>query len=237
MRRVYDRLGLRDLVICYGMTETSPVSVMTAPSDPFAQRCASVGRVMPHTAVRVTDPADPSRVLPLGTPGELATSGYLLMSGYYGDADKTAEVLARDPGSGDWWMRTGDEAVMDAAGYVAITGRIKDLILRGGENIHPLEVETCVCRHPAVRDVAVVGVPDDRYGEVVAAFVARREGAEGARLDEDAVRRWVAASMSSHLVPKYVFWIDEFPKTASGKVQKFKLRDLAKERLREKEES
>jgi acyl-CoA synthetase (AMP-forming)/AMP-acid ligase II len=231
MRRVYERLGLKDLVICYGMTETSPVSCMTAPSDPFVQRCASVGRVMPHTAVKVVDRDDRSRILPVNTPGELVTGGYLLMSGYYGDPDKTAEVLVRDDDTGEWWMHTGDEAVMDADGYVAITGRIKDLILRGGENIHPLEVESCVCTHPGVMDVSVVGVPDDKYGEVVGAFVIRRDE----KLEEDDVKKWVRDKMSSHLVPKYVFWIDVFPKTASGKVQKFRLREIANERLKRQE--
>ncbi|KAI1486504.1 AMP-binding enzyme [Biscogniauxia mediterranea] len=253
MVRLMADLGLEDLVICYGMTETGPVSVMSAPDDPLDRRTRSVGRVMPHTAVKVVAPGDRARLLPRGERGELAASGYLVMRGYWGDEARTGEDLVveyEDDGEGNrrerTWMYTGDEAVMDEQGYVEITGRIKDLIIRGGENIHPLEVESCLFRHPLVREVSVVGVPDERHGEAVGAFVVAHEGVavegEGKEKDKkggeeeevltrDGVKDWVRKSLSSHLVPKHVFWIKEFPKTASGKIQKFKLREMARRML------
>ncbi|KAL2256772.1 hypothetical protein VTK26DRAFT_1148 [Humicola hyalothermophila] len=179
MRRLYSVLGLRDLVICYGMTETSPVSCMTSPRDPFEKRTASVGKVMPHTKVKVVDPTDRSRVLPIGERGELAAAGYLVMKGYWGDEARTGEVRVverEEDGKEEVWMYSGDEASMDEEGYVEITGRIKDLIIRGGENIHPLEIENCLFQHPLVAEVSVVGVPDDKYGESVAAFVIAHQG-------------------------------------------------------------
>ena len=277
MRRLYGALGLRDLVICYGMTETSPVSCMTAPSDPFEKRTSSVGRVMPHTLVKVVDPLDRDRVLPVGQRGELAASGYLVMQGYWGDEEKTREVRILEPDNDQGrrelemndepdygepavetngevsdmgfeehrvWVYSGDEASMDADGYIEITGRIKDLIIRGGENIHPLEIENCLFQHPLVAEVSVVGVPDDKYGESVGAFVIPHKGVktmdvasgkegEGAKiLTKEDVRQWVREHLSSHLVPNHVFWIDEYPKTSSGKIQKFKLRHTAKELLK-----
>lgn len=249
MKKLYQTLGLGDVVICYGMTETSPVSCMTSPSDPFEKRTSSVGTVMPHTALKVVDPHDRTKTLPLNTRGELAAAGYLVMKGYFNDAARTAENRVADA-DGTVWMYSGDEAEMDADGYVQITGRIKDLIIRGGENIHPLEVEDCILGHGGVREVSVVGVPDERYGEAVAAFVIpathwSTEQSDGGRpgahlgdgalgtLTRDEVRGWVAEKLSKHLVPKYVFWVDEYPKTASGKVQKFKLRDMAKKWLEE----
>ncbi|KAM6482829.1 hypothetical protein HDV62DRAFT_336328 [Trichoderma sp. SZMC 28011] len=241
MRTIYKRLGLQDLVICYGMTETAPVSCMTRPSDPFHQRTSSVGTPMPHTTVKIVDPLDHTRVLPLGERGELAASGYLVMKGYFGDPERTAQVR-RTESDGRTWMYSGDEAEMDADGFVQITGRIKDLIIRGGENIHPLEVENCLFQLPGVQEVSVAGVPDERLGEAVAAFVIPRhgwtttntqqEGDEAARrLSKDRVREWVRTNLSSHLVPKYVFWVDDYPKTASGKIQKFKLQEMAKKML------
>lgn len=243
MRTIFARLGLEDLVICYGMTETAPVSCMTRPSDPFAQRTASVGTPMPHTTVKIVDPCDPSRIVPIGERGELAASGYLVMKGYYGDPERTAQVR-RHEADGRTWLYSGDEAQMDANGFVQITGRIKDLIIRGGENIHPLEVENCLFQLPGVQEVSVAGVPDDRLGEAVAAFIIPRagwttgdsesEGDEAAkRLTKERVRNWVRTKLSSHLVPKYIFWVDDYPKTASGKIQKFKLQEMAKKQLAE----
>ncbi|KAH8880141.1 acetyl-CoA synthetase-like protein [Thozetella sp. PMI_491] len=239
MRRLYNTLGLNDLVICYGMTETSPVSCMTAPDDPFEKRTGSVGRAMPHTKVKVVDPVDRTRVLPIGEKGELAAAGYLVMKGYWGEEGKTKEVRIEETdedGNTEVWMYSGDEASMDAEGYVEITGRIKDLIIRGGENIHPLEIENCLFQHPLVAEVSVVGIPDERHGECVGAFVIPHKGVSvGAdapagpkTLTEEDVREWVRTHLSSHLVPKHVFWIEEYPKTASGKIQKFKLRDTAR---------
>ena len=257
MRRLFASLGLRDLVICYGQTETSPVSCMTTPADPLAQRTASVGRAMPHTRLKVVDPADPRRrIVPRGVRGELAAAGYLVMQGYWGDEARTRAVRVWEPdepgadeqdaapaaAAGRVWMYSGDEAVMDADGYVAITGRIKDLIIRAGENIQPLEVENCLFQHPLVAEASVVGVPDATLGEAVGVFVVVHEGVRagdgaggrggadaGRTLEKDDVRDWVRARLSGHLVPKYVFWVDEYPKTASGKIQKFKLREMARE--------
>lgn len=245
MRRLYATFGLQDLVICYGMTETSPVSCMTAPTDPFEKRTRSVGRVMPHTKVKIVDPSDRRRVLPIGERGELAAAGYLVMQGYWGDKERTDEVrrVERDDeeGTEEVWMYSGDEASMDEDGYVEITGRIKDLIIRGGENIHPLEIENCLFQHPLVAEVSVVGVPDEKYGESVGAFIIVHEGvaAEGEKeapgkkevLTRESVREWVRKHLSSHLVPKHIWFVKEYPKTASGKIQKFKLRDTAKQLL------
>ncbi|KAF1832345.1 acyl-CoA synthetase/AMP-acid ligase-like protein II [Decorospora gaudefroyi] len=222
MRKLHKNLNLTELTICYGMTETSPVSAMTTTDDPIEKRIDSVGRLLPHVSAKVVDPSNWSRTLAIDERGELAVSGYLLMKGYWGDEARTRDVLAPDA-DGVLWMHTGDEASMDASGYIKITGRIKDLIIKGGENIHPLEVENCLFAHPDVCEVSVVGLPDERYGEVVAAFVVRHEGVEG---DKEAMREWVRRRLSHHLVPKYVFWVDGFPKTASGKIQKFRLREM-----------
>lgn len=268
MRKLYERLGLDDLVICYGMTETSPVSCMTAATDPLDKRTGSVGKVMPHTSVKIVDPLDRTKTVPFGGRGELAASGYLVMQGYWGDEEKTAEVRILEPDTdvgrdetslgepavaengdaGRWWMYSGDEATMSPDGYVAITGRIKDLIIRGGENIHPLEIENVLFQHPFVAEASVVGVPDAKLGEAVCAFIVARAGVateddatfgeDGFAVSEsqglpllrkDDVRAWVRHHLSGHLVPKYVFWTDEYPKTASGKIQKFKLRDAARD--------
>ncbi|KAK3987436.1 hypothetical protein QBC44DRAFT_343979 [Cladorrhinum sp. PSN332] len=227
MNRIIDKLGLDQLVICYGMTETSPVSCMTTPTDPFDKRTGSVGRAMPHTKVKIVDPLDRTRVLPAGERGELAAAGYLVMKGYWGDEELTEEVRIKEE-DGETWMYSGDEARMDEEGYVEITGRIKDLIIRGGENIHPLEIESCLFGCEAVAEVSVVGVEDKVYGESVAAFVIlhqhhQPEGEEG----EEMIKQYVRDRLSQHLVPKYVFFVREFAKTASGKIQKFKLREIA----------
>ncbi|KAL1627674.1 hypothetical protein SLS56_006206 [Neofusicoccum ribis] len=207
MRKLHRVLNLTELTICYGMTETSPVSAMTTTDDPLVKRIETVGRLMPHVAAKVVDPADRTKVLGVGERGELVVSGYLTMKGYWGDEKRTAEVLVPDE-EGVMWMHTGDEASMDEDGYVSITGRIKDLIIKGGENIHPLEVENCLLAHPAVFEVSVVGLPDERYGEVVAAFVVTHEGMS---VEGNEVRTWVREKLSHHL--------------ASGKIQKFKLKE------------
>ena len=243
MRKLHKILNLTELTICYGMTETSPVSAMTTTNDPIEKRIESVGRLLPHVEAKVVDPTDKTNILPVGQRGELAVNGYLVMKEYWEAPDKTAEVMIPDD-TGKVWMHTGDEAEMDGEGYVKITGRIKDIIIKGGENIHPLEVENCLFAHPGVKEVSVVGLPDERYGEVVAAFVIRHENAQ---VTADEVRTWVREKLSHHLgicpidpsqsyfvinlntneiivVPKHVFWTDNYPKTASGKIQKFKLR-------------
>ncbi|KAF1938735.1 acyl-CoA synthetase/AMP-acid ligase-like protein II [Clathrospora elynae] len=224
MRKLHKNLNLTELTICYGMTETSPVSAMTTTDDPIEKRIDSVGKLLPHVTAKIVNPSNWSQTLEVNQRGELTVSGYLLMKGYWGDEARTREVLAPDE-DGVLWMHTGDEASMDEEGYIKITGRIKDLIIKGGENIHPLEVENCLFAHPAVSEVSVVGLPDERYGEVVAAFVVRHSG-DDRKVSADEVKRWVRERLSHHLVPKYVFWVGTYPKTASGKIQKFKLKEM-----------
>ena len=223
MRKLHKQLNLTELTICYGMTETSPVSAMTTTDDPLEKRIDSVGRLLPHVEAKVVDVSDRSKILPVGQRGELAVHGYLTMQSYWDAPERTAEVMVQDI-EGKVWMHTGDEAEMDTDGYIKITGRIKDIIVKGGENIHPLEVENCLLAHPKVREVSVVGLPDEKYGEVIAAFVI--VAGEGSRsVDAEEMRAWVREKLSHHLVPRYVFWTDGFPKTASGKIQKFKLKE------------
>lgn len=249
MSKLLEELGFEDLVICYGMTETSPVSLMTTPQDPLDKRTGSVGRVMPHTRIRVVEPENKTRVLERGKAGELAVSGYGVMKGYFGERELTEEVFLRekmDEGSEEEkrvWMHTGDEAVMDEDGYVKITGRIKDMIIRGGENIHPIEIENVLFAHPKVLEASVVGVRDEKHGEAVAAFVIVPHGMKtmeshkdirGEKKDvltKEEIRDCVRQRLSAHQVPKYVFWINEYPKTASGKIQKFKLKEMAEKML------
>lgn len=197
MRKLHKILNLHELTICYGMTETSPVSCMTRTDDPLEKRTDTVGRLLPHVEAKVVDVQDKHKTLPIGERGELAVAGYPVMKEYWGDAKKTAEAMIPDANdAGKVWMLTGDEATMDAEGYVAITGRIKDLIIRGGENIHPLEVENCLLAHEHVFEVSVVGLPDEKYGEVVAAFVHPKQDS-GLKADE--VKRWVREKLSGHL--------------------------------------
>ncbi|KAL8679062.1 MAG: hypothetical protein Q9186_004649 [Xanthomendoza sp. 1 TL-2023] len=239
MRKLHGRLNLRDLCICYGMTETSPVSAMTGVDDPLARRVDSVGKLLPHVEAKIVDPRDRGRVLPVGERGELAVSGYLVMKGYWDDEAKTNEVMIPDE-NGKIWMHTGDEALLSPNGYLHITGRIKDLIIRGGENVHPLEIENCLLSHPQISDASIVGLPDERYGEVVAAFVVRAavvvpmekgKGKSGGNtlLTEEDVREWVRKN-AGH-------WLDDYPKTASGKIQKFKLRAEGVRLLKESEQA
>jgi acyl-CoA synthetase (AMP-forming)/AMP-acid ligase II len=194
MRKLHKQLNLTELTICYGMTETSPVSAMTTTDDPIEKRIDSVGKLMPHVKAKVVSPSNWSETLDIGQRGELAVSGYLLMKGYWDDEKRTKECLAPDE-DGVLWMHTGDEASMDEEGYIKITGRIKDLIIKGGENIHPLEVENCLFAHTGVKEVSVVGLPDERYGEVVAAFIVKGDGDVSA----DEVRNWVREKLSHHL--------------------------------------
>ncbi|KAJ5908134.1 hypothetical protein N7495_000816 [Penicillium taxi] len=235
MKKLHSILNLTELTICYGMTETSPVSAMTTTDDPIEKRIYTVGRPLPHVETKIVNPEDITETLPIETRGELAVSGYLLMKEYWNDPERTAEVMVADE-NGKLWMHTGDEASMSPDGYISITGRIKDLIIRGGENIHPLEIENCLLANPEIVDVSVVGIPDERYGEVVAAFVNLRKEAS---ITVQEIQQWVREKLSNHLVPKHVFFLgplETFPKTASGKIQKFQLRAKAIELL-EKEEA
>jgi fatty-acyl-CoA synthase len=222
MRRVVSEMHMEEVTICYGMTETSPVSTQTEADDPLEKRVGTVGRVHPHVEVQVIDPATGS-VVPRGEPGELCTRGYSVMLGYWEDEERTREAIDRDG-----WMHTGDLAAMDDEGYVRIVGRSKDMIIRGGENVYPREIEEFLYTHPDIADVQVVGVPDARYGEVPVAFVVPRAGAA---LDRDAVAEFCAGRIAHYKVPHHVRCVDAFPMTVTGKVQKFKLRDQAIQEL------
>ena len=205
MRKLHRVLNLRELTISYGMTETSPVSIMTRTDDPLDKRTDTVGRLQPHVEAKVVDPTDPNKILGIDERGELAVTGYLLMKEYWGDPKKTAEAMIPDKDDPKKiWMMTGDEASMDEEGYVRITGRIKDIIIRGGENIHPLEVENCLLSHNNVLEASVVGLPDDKYGEVVAAFVHKKSKSN---LTADEVRSWVREKLSGHLGKSAISWL------------------------------
>jgi fatty-acyl-CoA synthase len=226
MKRVMELMHMREVSIAYGMTETSPVSTQTAPDDPVAKRVGSVGRVHPWVEVKVIDPGTGETVVRGETAGELCTRGYSVMDGYWEDPERTAEAI-----DAERWMHTGDLATMDDDGYVAIVGRIKDLVIRGGENVYPREVEEFLYGHPGIADVQVIGVPDERYGEELMACVIRREGAE---LDEDTVREFCRGRIAHFKVPRYVRFVDSFPMTVTGKVQKFKMREEATRALAER---
>jgi fatty-acyl-CoA synthase len=218
MKRVIERMHMSEVTICYGMTETSPVSTQTAADDPLDKRVGTVGRVHPHVEVKVVD-ADTGRTTPRGEAGELLTRGYSVMIGYWNDLERTAEAIDKHG-----WMHTGDLATMDADGYVNIVGRSKDMIIRGGENIYPREVEEFLHGHPEIVDVAVVGVPDRKYGEEILAWVKLREAAQ---LDEDDVKEYCRGQIAHFKVPRYIKFVDELPMTVTGKVQKFKIREAA----------
>ncbi|MEU1994616.1 AMP-binding protein [Nocardia gamkensis] len=219
MKRVIDRMGMREVCICYGMTETSPVSTQTRRDDGIDRRTATVGRVGPHLEVKIVDPAT-GLTVPRGEPGELCTRGYSVMLGYWNDPDKTAEAIdaAR-------WMHTGDIGVMDDEGYLAVTGRIKDMVIRGGENVYPREIEEFLYTHPDILDAQVIGVPDPKYGEELMAWVRMREGAPP--LDAAAVREFATGKLAHFKVPRYVHVVEEFPMTVTGKVRKAEMREIA----------
>jgi fatty-acyl-CoA synthase len=210
---------MTEVAICYGMTETSPVSTMTRPDDNLSRRTETVGRVMPHLESKVVDPAT-GLVLPRGEAGELCTRGYSVMLGYWEQPEATAEAIdaAR-------WMHTGDLATMDADGYLNIVGRIKDLVIRGGENVYPREVEEFLYRHPDIADVQVIGVPDANYGEELMAWIVLRPGA--ALLTAEDVREFCTGKLSHYKIPRYVHVVDGFPMTVTGKVRKVEMRERA----------
>jgi fatty-acyl-CoA synthase len=218
MKRVVSEMHMSEVTICYGMTETSPVSTQTTADDDMERRVSTVGRVHPHVEVKIIDP-ETGRVLPREAAGELCTRGYSVMLGYWDEPAKTAEAIdaAR-------WMHTGDLAVIDAAGYLNIVGRIKDMVIRGGENVYPREVEEFLYTHPAIEDVQVIGVPDAKYGEELCAWVKLRPGAE---LTPDEVRQYCQGKIAHFKVPRYVRFTAEFPMTVTGKVQKFKMRETS----------
>jgi len=222
MKRVVSEMHMSQVTICYGMTETSPVSAQTTADDDIERRVSTVGRVHPYVEVKIVDP-ETGLVVPRGVPGEMCTRGYSVMLGYWNEPEKTAEAIdtAR-------WMHTGDLAVMDAGGYLNIVGRIKDMVIRGGENVYPREVEEFLYAHPAIEDVQVIGVPDAKYGEELCAWVKLRAGSE---LTFEEVRAYCTGKIAHYKVPRYVRFTSEFPMTVTGKVQKFKMRETSIDEL------
>jgi fatty-acyl-CoA synthase len=220
MRRVIDRMNMRDVTIAYGMTETSPVSFQTGVSDAIERRVSTVGRIHPHTEVKVID--QQGKVVPRGETGELCTRGYSVMLGYWDEPQKTAEVL--DAGG---WMHTGDLATIDDEGYGNIVGRIKDMVIRGGENLYPREIEEFLYRHPKIQDAQIFGVADDRYGEELCAWIRVKPGET---LTADDVRSFCQGQIAHNKVPRYIEFVDEFPMTVTGKIQKFIMRDAVEQK-------
>lgn len=223
MRKVIDVMGMQEVTICYGMTETSPVSMQTRPDDDLTLRVSTVGRPSPHAEIKIVDPAT-GETLPVGTAGELCTRGYLVMKGYWNQPEKTQEVLDEDG-----WLRTGDVARMDENGYVQVTGRMKDMVIRGGENIYPREIEEFLYTHPDILDAQVIGVPDERYGEELMAWIRLRNDAP--KLTATKLREFALGSLAKYKIPRYVHIVDEFPTTVTGKVRKIEMRQTAVELL------
>jgi fatty-acyl-CoA synthase len=223
MKQVIGRMGMAEVSICYGMTETSPVSTQTRANDSVERRVSTVGRVGPHLEVKIVDP-ETGLTVPRGDPGELCTRGYSVMLGYWEQPDKTAEAIdaAR-------WMHTGDLAVMDGEGYVNITGRIKDMVIRGGENLYPREIEEFLYTHPDVLDAQVIGVPDAKYGEELMAWIRIRPGS--APLTAESLREFCTGKLAHYKIPRYVHIVDEFPMTVTGKIRKVEMRERAVELL------
>jgi fatty-acyl-CoA synthase len=216
MKQVVGRMGMTEVTICYGMTETSPVSTQTRADDSLDRRVSTVGRVHPHVEVKIVNSAT-GETLPRGEPGELCTRGYSVMLGYWNEPQKTAEAI-----DADGWMHTGDLGIMDDKGYLNITGRIKDMVIRGGENVYPREIEEFLYTHPDVLDAQVVGVPDARYGEELCAWIKIRSGAQP--LTAEAVRAFASGKLAHYKIPKYVLIVDEFPMTVTGKIRKVEMR-------------
>jgi len=223
MKRCINEMNMAEVSIAYGMTETSPVSTQTRSDDDLERRTATIGRVHPHVEIKVVDPAT-GRTLERGESGELCTRGYSVMLGYWDEPEKTAQAI-----DAEGWMHTGDLAVMREDGYAVVVGRIKDMVIRGGENIYPREVEEFLHTHPDVEDVQVVGVPDEKYGEELCAWIRVREGAEP--LDADAVRAFATGRLAHYKIPRYVLLVEEFPMTVTGKVRKVEMRAESARRL------
>jgi fatty-acyl-CoA synthase len=221
MKRVVGQMNIGEITICYGMTETSPVSFQSAVDDTLERRVSTVGRIHPHLEVKIVDPE--GRIVPRGERGELCTRGYSVMRGYWDQPDKTAEVV-----DAAGWMHSGDLAVLDAEGFCNIVGRIKDLVIRGGENVYPREVEEFLYRHPKIQDVQVFGVPDPKYGEELCAWVRIREGES---LTAEEVRGFCDGQIAHQKIPRYIRFVDAFPMTVTGKIQKFRMREAMEEEL------
>ncbi len=221
MKKVIHDMGADEITICYGQTESSPVITQTRTDDPIEKRTSTVGKPHPYVEVKVVDPATGKEV-PQGEPGELCTRGYHVMKGYYNNEEATRNAI-----DADGWLHTGDIAVMDGDGYLDITGRIKDMVIRGGENIYPREIEEFLYTHPSVSDVQVVGVPDPKYGEELMAWIILKNGANET---EESIREFCKGKISYHKIPRYIEFTEEYPMTASGKIQKFKLREMSEQR-------
>jgi fatty-acyl-CoA synthase len=221
LRRVVDQMHMRDVTVCYGMTETSPISFQSAIDDPLERRVSSVGKVQPHVEVKIVD--DAGNVVPRGTAGELCTRGYNVMLGYWEEPERTAEVKDRNG-----WMHSGDVATIDEDGYCNVVGRIKDMVIRGGENLYPREIEEFLYRHPKIQDVQVFGVADDVYGEELCAWIRIRDGNS---LTAEEVREFCKGQITHRKIPRYIEFVDEFPMTVTGKIQKFAMRDAVEARL------
>jgi fatty-acyl-CoA synthase len=220
MRRVIKQMHCPEITIAYGMTETSPISFQSDTDDPLTRRVTTVGRIQPHAECKVVD--EDGRTLAINQQGELLTRGYLVMQGYWNDAERSADVLK------DGWMHTGDLAVIDADGYCRITGRSKDMLIRGGENVYPAEVEDFLSSHPDIAQIQVFGLPDTRLGEEVAAWVILRPGA---LLNGDEIRAWCKGKIAYFKVPRHIHFAKDMPLTATGKPQKFKMRDTLMSKL------
>jgi fatty-acyl-CoA synthase len=222
MRHVIDRMHVPQITICYGMTETSPVSFQSGVGDPIEARVSTVGRVHPHVECKIVDPAS-GEIVSRGTPGELCTRGYSVMLGYWNDPAATAAAI-----DAAGWMHSGDLAVMREDGYVNISGRIKDMIIRGGENVYPREVEEFLYGHPKIGEVQVIGVPDLKYGEEVCAWVRLRDGHDATAQE---LQEFCRGQIASYKIPRYIRFTTDFPTTVTGKIQKFRMREISIEEL------
>jgi fatty-acyl-CoA synthase len=213
MKRVVSQMHLSEITIAYGMTETSPVSFQSSTTDPLDKRTTTVGRIQPHLEVKIVDAL--GETVPIGETGELCTRGYSVMKGYWGDDARTREAIV------DGWMHTGDLATLDEEGYCNIVGRLKDMLIRGGENIYPREIEEFLFRHPKIQSAQVFGVPDEKYGEEVCAWIVLRPGEN---IGEEEIREFCRGQIAHYKIPRYIRFVDELPMTVTGKVQKFIMR-------------
>jgi len=225
MKNVVEKMGATEITIAYGQTESSPVITQTRTNDPIELRVSSVGRALPNVEVKIVEPGT-TREVPSGVQGELCTRGYHVMKGYYNNPDATREAIDEEG-----WLHTGDLAVMDESGYCKITGRLKDMVIRGGENIYPREIEEFLYQHPSVLDVQVIGVPDEKYGEETMAWIIPKEGES---ITAEAIREYCNGKISRHKIPRYIQFTDQYPMTASGKIQKYKLREQSLDLLTER---
>jgi fatty-acyl-CoA synthase len=221
MKQTVSRFHMPEITIAYGMTETSPVSFQSRVDDPVDKRVGTVGRIHPHAQAKIID--GDGNIVPRGVQGEILTCGYLVMQGYWDDDAKTAETI-----DGEGWIHTGDLGTLDEDGWLRITGRLKDMVIRGGENIYPREIEEYLYRHPKIVEVQVFGVPDPKFGEEIAAWIHLREGETA---DAEEIRAFCKGQIAHYKIPRYIRFVDEFPMTVTGKIQKFEMRRIMQEEL------